>query len=50
MGVLAFKLGFARWSEAGEAGADELTSHNLAALRELQAAGAALTPASPETD
>ncbi len=39
MGVLAFKRGYAKWTEAGD---DELAPHTLAALRELRAASASL--------
>ena len=42
LGVLAFKRGFAAWSE-GDAGTDDpLAPHTLAALAELRAASAAL--------
>ena len=39
MGVLAFKRGYAEWSESGD---DDLTPYALKALDELRAAGAAL--------
>lgn len=42
LGVLAFKLGYARWA-AADADAGELRAHTLAALVELRAAAAGLT-------
>ena len=42
MGLLAFKRGYATWSEGGAGAGDELAPHALAALRELRAASAAL--------
>jgi AcrR family transcriptional regulator len=42
IGVLAFKLGYARWSEADRDDAGELAEHALAALAELRAASASL--------
>jgi AcrR family transcriptional regulator len=42
MGVLAFKRGFARWSEEGAETAGDLAPHTLAALAELRAASASL--------
>ena len=42
MGVLAFKRGYAAWSEADADDPGSLTRHTLAALEELRAAGAAL--------
>lgn len=43
LGVLAFKRGFAEWSEGDRDAADELAHHTLAALDELRAASASLT-------
>ncbi|MFI2641851.1 TetR/AcrR family transcriptional regulator [Streptomyces sp. NPDC018610] len=42
LGVLAFKRGYAQWSEGDREGEDELAGHVLAALEELRAATAAL--------
>jgi hypothetical protein len=42
LGVLAFKQGYARWSEAGRAGGRDLAHYALAALDELRAASEAL--------
>jgi len=42
MGVLAFKRGFAEWSEGDRDVADDLAPHALAALDELRAASTAL--------
>jgi AcrR family transcriptional regulator len=42
LGVLAFKRGYAKWSEGDREAEDELASHTLAALAELRAASAAL--------
>jgi AcrR family transcriptional regulator len=42
LGVLAFKRGFARWSEGDRDGEGGLAQHALAELSELQAAAAAL--------
>jgi len=42
MGVLAFKQGYARWSENDQYASDELAPHALAALNELRAASAIL--------
>lgn len=42
LGVLAFKRGYAAWSEADRDTDDELAGHVLAALDELRAASAAL--------
>ncbi len=42
LGVLAFKLGYARWSEGERDAADGLAPHALAALDELRAATASL--------
>jgi AcrR family transcriptional regulator len=42
LGVLAFKRGYARWSEAGDQHGKDLAQHTVAALRELQAATEAL--------
>ena len=42
MGLLAFKRGYAIWSEGGADAGDDLAPHALAALRELRAASAAL--------
>ncbi|NKY44329.1 TetR/AcrR family transcriptional regulator [Nocardia cerradoensis] len=41
-GVLAFKRGFAEWSEGEREASDELARHVLSALDELRAASAAL--------
>jgi len=41
LGVLAFKRGYAEWSEGGDA-RDGLTPYTLAALDELRAASASL--------
>ncbi|GAA3717082.1 TetR/AcrR family transcriptional regulator [Streptomyces tremellae] len=43
LGVLAFKRGFAQWSEGERGGGDELAGCVLAALEELRAASASLT-------
>ncbi|MEJ5869160.1 helix-turn-helix domain-containing protein [Pseudokineococcus sp. 5B2Z-1] len=43
MGVLAFKLGYARWSEGDRAEDEPLAPHTAAALQELVAASASLT-------
>jgi len=42
LGVLAFKRGFAEWSEGGRDAKDELAGYTLAALEELRAASASL--------
>jgi len=42
LGVLALKRGYAAWSEGGREAGDDLAPHALAALKELQAASAAL--------
>ncbi|HLI00551.1 MAG TPA: hypothetical protein VKV06_07175, partial [Acidimicrobiales bacterium] len=42
LGVLAFRRGYARWSEADSADDRGLTPYTLAALDELRAATAAL--------
>ena len=42
LGVLAFKQGYARWSEGDRDDAEGLAPHALAALEELRAAAAAL--------
>jgi hypothetical protein len=42
LGVLAFKRGYARWSEGERDGKDELAGYALAALDELRAASASL--------
>ena len=42
MGILAFKQGYARWSENDRHAADGLAPHALAALDELRAASASL--------
>jgi AcrR family transcriptional regulator len=42
-GVLAFKRGFAEWSEGDRVAKDELSRYTLAALAELRAASASLT-------
>jgi AcrR family transcriptional regulator len=42
LGVLAFKRGYAEWSEAGDDAADDLAVYALAALDELRAATASL--------
>ncbi|MFC0503954.1 TetR/AcrR family transcriptional regulator [Micromonospora costi] len=42
LGVLAFKRGYAEWSESDRDGADELAPYALAALDELRAATASL--------
>ncbi|SNQ50887.1 TetR family transcriptional regulator [Frankia canadensis] len=42
LGVLAFRRGFAAWSEGDRADGDELAHHTLAALDELRAASASL--------
>ena len=42
LGVLAFKRGFAEWSEGGRYATDELAGYILAALDELRAASASL--------
>src|SRR6201996_8103284 len=48
LGVLAFKRGYAEWSESDHGTQDELAGYTLAALDELRAASATLTgPAVP---
>ncbi|WP_280900436.1 MULTISPECIES: TetR/AcrR family transcriptional regulator [unclassified Streptomyces] len=42
LGVLAFKRGYAQWSESDSDGKDELAAYTLAALDELRAASASL--------
>ncbi|MEV7344646.1 helix-turn-helix domain-containing protein [Streptomyces sp. NPDC093544] len=42
MGLLAFKRGYAKWSEADPDTQDELAEYALAALNDLRAAGASL--------
>jgi AcrR family transcriptional regulator len=42
LGVLAFKRGYAAWSEAAPDAEDELAPHTLSALDELRAASASL--------
>ena len=42
LGVLAFKRGYAEWSEGGRDAEDQLAQHTLAALDELRAASASL--------
>jgi hypothetical protein len=42
LGVLAFKRGYAQWSEGDRDSSGELAGHVLAALDELRAASAAL--------
>jgi phage protein D len=42
LGVLAFKRGYAEWSEGDRDAEDELAQYTLAALDELQAASASL--------
>ncbi|MFJ9011912.1 TetR/AcrR family transcriptional regulator [Streptomyces canus] len=42
LGVLAFKRGYAQWSEGDSDGKDELAGYTLAALDELRAASASL--------
>jgi AcrR family transcriptional regulator len=42
LGVLAFKRGYAEWSEGGRDAEDELARYTLAALDELRAASASL--------
>ncbi len=42
LGLLAFKRGFAEWSEADERAPDELAVYMLTALEELRAAAASL--------
>ena len=42
LGVLAFKRGFAAWSEGGREAGDDLARYTLAALDELRAATASL--------
>ena len=42
LGVLAFKRGYAQWSEGERGGKDELTGYTLAALDELRAASSSL--------
>jgi hypothetical protein len=42
LGVLAFKRGYAEWSEGGHEAKDELAHYTLAALDELRAATASL--------
>jgi AcrR family transcriptional regulator len=43
LGVLAFKRGYAEWSEGDRDADDELAPHTLAALEDLRAASASLT-------
>ncbi|WP_331760336.1 TetR/AcrR family transcriptional regulator (plasmid) [Streptomyces sp. NBC_01471] len=43
LGVLAFKRGYAQWSESDRDDADELAPHALAALEDLRAATATLS-------
>jgi len=47
LGVLAFKRGYARWSETERDEADELAPHVLAALEDLRTATASLGVAGP---
>jgi hypothetical protein len=42
LGVLAFKRGYAEWSEGARDTEDELARHTLAALQELRVASASL--------
>lgn len=42
LGVLAFKRGYAEWSESDRGATDELARYTLAALNELRAASASL--------
>ena len=42
LGVLAFKRGYAEWSEGDRDAEDELAQYTLAALDELRAASASL--------
>jgi hypothetical protein len=42
LGVLAFKRGYAGWSEGDRHAGDELAQYTLAALNELRAATASL--------
>jgi AcrR family transcriptional regulator len=42
LGLLAFKRGYAQWSESASGGEQDFAHHALAALDELRAAGAAL--------
>ncbi|WP_280847029.1 MULTISPECIES: TetR/AcrR family transcriptional regulator [unclassified Streptomyces] len=42
LGVLAFKRGYAQWSESDRDGKDELAAYTLTALDELRAASASL--------
>jgi hypothetical protein len=42
MGVLAFKRGYAQWSDAEGEAAEGLASHVLAALHELRTAATSL--------
>jgi AcrR family transcriptional regulator len=42
LGVLAFKRGFAEWSEGDRGASDDLAPYTLAALEELRAASASL--------
>jgi hypothetical protein len=42
LGVLAFKRGYAEWSEGNGDAKDELARYTLAALEELRAASASL--------
>jgi hypothetical protein len=42
LGVLAFKRGYAEWSEGDRDAEGELAQHTLAALAELRAASASL--------
>lgn len=42
LGVLAFKRGFAAWTEGDRDATDELAPHTIAALEELRAASASL--------
>ena len=43
LGVLAFKQGYAAWSEGNRDGDDQLAPHTLAALNDLRTASASLT-------
>lgn len=42
LGVLAFKRGYAQWSEADHRSGDDLAQRTMAALKELRAASASL--------
>ena len=42
LGLLAFKRGYAEWSEGDRDAGDKLAQYTLAALDELQAASASL--------